>query len=268
MKQTDTHDPTGRERRFRGVYLLPNIFTTANLFFGFYCIISAVRGDYKRAAIAIILSAIADILDGKIARFTGTESRFGMEYDSLADLVAFGVAPGILVYLWALKPFGRLGWLAAFLFVACGALRLARFNVQVDVQDRRFFNGLPIPGAGLMIATTVLIFYYMGGSGTTKHLLLLVMTYVLSFLMVSSVKYYSFKDLHLFRRKPFNHLVVTVLIFTLVAALPQVTLFAAMLIYVILGPANLIASLVAGKKPMDDLEDEDVEDLEEVEAPR
>lgn len=261
----EQRDGEGKDRRIRGVYLLPNIFTTLNLFFGFYGIVAAISGKFHTAAIAIILSAAADILDGKVARFTGAESRFGVEYDSLADLVAFGVGPGVLVYLWALKPFGRLGWLAAFLYLACGALRLARFNVQVGTQDSRYFNGLPIPGAALMISTTVLLYYYLGGSGTTKHFLLLIMTYALSFLMVSSVKYTSFKKLHLFKRKPFNHLVMTVLIITLVAALPQATLFSAMLVYVLLGPLAMVARLFRGGATEDAEEVDDVQDLEEVE---
>src|SRR5512139_3217304 len=134
------------EKPRRGTYIVPNLFTTANLFAGFFGIVSAIDGKFELAAMAILVSCVFDILDGKVARLTKATSRFGVEYDSLADLVAFGVGPGILIYLYGLKDFERLGWLAAFVFVACGALRLARFNVQVEVSSKKYFTGLPIPG--------------------------------------------------------------------------------------------------------------------------
>ena len=140
----------------RGTYIWPNLFTTANLFSGFFGIVNSINGDFELAAIAVLASCVFDILDGKVARLTGGTSRFGVEYDSLADLVAFGVGPGLLMYLMALKPYGRVGWLAAFVFMACGALRLARFNVQVETTSKKYFVGLPIPGGASMIAATVL----------------------------------------------------------------------------------------------------------------
>ena len=154
----------GRKRRrrpqdgeiHRGTYILPNLFTTANMFCGFFGMVNSFDGHYQTAAVAILASCLFDILDGKVARLVGATSRFGVEYDSLADLVAFGVGPAVLMYMWALKPFGRLGWLAAFLFMACGALRLARFNVQVDTVSKKYFVGLPIPGAACMVSTIVL----------------------------------------------------------------------------------------------------------------
>ncbi|NTW99850.1 MAG: CDP-diacylglycerol--serine O-phosphatidyltransferase [Geobacteraceae bacterium] len=146
----------------KGIYILPNLFTTGSMFAGFYGMIAGINGDYRTAAICILVSAVFDGLDGKVARATGTTSKFGVEYDSLADLVAFGVAPGLIMYFWALKPFGRLGWLAAFLFVVCGALRLARFNVQVETVESKRFVGLPIPAAASMVASTVLFFQHMG----------------------------------------------------------------------------------------------------------
>jgi CDP-diacylglycerol--serine O-phosphatidyltransferase len=228
----------------RGIYLLPNLFTTANLFCGFYGIVAAINHDFRTAAIAILVSCLFDILDGKVARLTRSSSRFGVEYDSLADLVAFGVAPAVLVYLWALEPFGRLGWAAAFLFVACGALRLARFNVQANSAPKKYFVGLPIPGAASMVATTVLFFYRMGGSGPTKHFLLLAMVYVLGFLMVSSVPYYSFKEFDGFQRMPFRTLFLIILLLSVIAAQPAIMLFTLGLVYVSSGPLGYPHGLV------------------------
>jgi CDP-diacylglycerol--serine O-phosphatidyltransferase len=220
----------------RRIYLLPNLMTSANLFCGFYALIAAIQGHFVKSAIAIMVAALFDALDGKIARVTRTVSKFGLEYDSLCDAISFGVAPGILVYLWALQPFGRLGWLAALLFVACGTLRLARFNIQVDRVSSDYFTGLPIPAAAFMIASTVLLLYRLGGSGTTKHVTILIMIYALSFLMVSTIKYYSFKRPGLFKTMRFNMLVLVILFSIVVAAEPSVTFFLFMLAYILLGP--------------------------------
>jgi CDP-diacylglycerol--serine O-phosphatidyltransferase len=220
----------------RGIYVLPNLLTTANLFCGFYAIIAAIQGQFLKGAVAIMLAAVFDGLDGKIARVTQTVSRFGLQYDSLSDAISFGVAPGVLVYLWALQPFGRLGWLAALIFVACGTLRLARFNVQVQAMRSNYFNGLPIPAAAFMIAATVLLHNRLGGTGTAKHVTILVMIYVLSCLMVSTVKYYSFKHLALSNKMKFNMLVVVVMTFILIAAEPGISCFLIMLSYVLSGP--------------------------------
>ncbi|MBW1794823.1 MAG: CDP-diacylglycerol--serine O-phosphatidyltransferase [Deltaproteobacteria bacterium] len=227
---------SNRRRLQRGIYVLPNLLTSANLFCGFYAIVATTQGQYLKGAIAIMIAAIFDGLDGKIARVTRTVSRFGLEYDSLSDAISFGVAPGILVYLWALQPFGRLGWLAALLFVACGTLRLARFNTQVHVVRSDYFNGLPIPAAAFMIATTVLLLYRFGGTGTTKHVTILIMIYVLSFLMVSTIKYYSFKQMELFKKMKFNMLVIVVLLFIVIAAEPSIACFLMILCYVLSGP--------------------------------
>ena len=150
----------------KGVYILPNLFTTGTLFAGYYSIVSAMNGQYEKAAWFILIATVFDGLDGQVARMTNTTSRFGVEYDSLADLVAFGVAPGLLMYSWALTTFGKLGWLAAFLYVVCGALRLARFNVQVETVESKRFVGLPIPSAAWMVASCGLLFYYLRGTGT------------------------------------------------------------------------------------------------------
>jgi CDP-diacylglycerol--serine O-phosphatidyltransferase len=237
--------PAGRPRTTsslrKGVYVLPSLITTGGLFAGFYSVIASFRGDFFTAAVAILVANVFDILDGRIARLTNTTSRFGIEYDSLADLVAFGVAPGILVYRWALEPWGSWGWLAASLYVTCGALRLARFNVQYDNAEKRHFVGLPIPAAAEVIASAVLLYCYFGGEGVThKHALLLLVTYVLAGLMVSNVKYFSFKENELYRRQPFWMLVAVIIVLKLTIAEPQIMLFAGFSLYASSGPLRWV----------------------------
>lgn len=230
-------------------YVIPNLFTTGNLFSGFYGIVSSINGDYDKAAVAVLVSCLFDILDGKVARLTKATSRFGVEYDSLADLVAFGVGPGLLMYLWALKPFGRLGWLAAFLFVACGALRLARFNVQTGTGSKKYFTGLPIPGAACMVATTVLFLLKIKGPDFSPvHVVFLLMTYVLGFLMVSSIPFDSFKELEVVKGRPLPVLFVLVLLVTVVAAKPSVMLFVIFTLYVLSGPVRYVVRAVRRPK--------------------
>lgn len=224
----------------RGIYLVPNLITSASLFGGFYSIVASLDGNYYASAVAILISVLLDAMDGRIARLTNTNTRFGIEYDSLADLVSFGVAPGVLIFTWALRPYGRFGWLAAFLFVVCGALRLARFNIQINTVESRVFNGLPIPAAASLVATTVLLFSYLGQGGVTKHLTILLFTYLLAFLMVSNIKYYSFKDLDLKERRPFNLLVIGILLLVVVALEPHIMLFLISLTYVLSGPVMLL----------------------------
>ncbi len=230
-----------REKRLKktkkkGIYVLPNLFTSASLFCGFFAIIAAIQGRYETAAIAILISCLLDGLDGKIARFTNTTSQFGTEYDSLSDLVAFGVAPGILSYQWALAPFGRFGWLACFMFVICGALRLARFNVQKSSLEPNFFKGLPIPAAAGFVASLVLFTAALGVLPESKSIMIIVTIYVLSFLMVSNLDYPSFKELDLKKRKPFNALVTIILILLVIAYKPKIMLFFVLIIYVLSGP--------------------------------
>ena len=234
----------------KGIYILPNLFTTAGIFFGFYSIIVAMNGQFGKAAILIMIAAVLDTLDGKIARFTNTTSRFGVEYDSLSDLVSFGVAPALLVYLWALAPYGRTGWIVAFLFMVCGALRLARFNVQTTAVISKVFVGLPIPGAAMVTATTILFFDYMGVTGTFVHPLVPVAMVCLSLLMVSNVHYYSFKDLNFFARKPFMTLVVMVLIFVVIVMEPQIMLFVIALSYCLSGPSWLAYRVISNRKKL------------------
>jgi CDP-diacylglycerol---serine O-phosphatidyltransferase len=228
-----------REGVRRGVYILPNLLTSGSLVGGFYAIIAAFNGEYIIAAIAIMVAFFFDGVDGRVARLTRTTSRFGMEYDSLADLVAFGVAPAILVFSWALQPYGRLGWLAAFLYVACGALRLARFNVQAGTIESRFFRGLPIPMAASMIAASVFLLHHLGEEGETKHLSLLILIYVLAFLMVSNIRYPSFKDFELIKKKPFSTLVAMILTIVVVVAEPAIMLFTFSFLYLLIGPVNI-----------------------------
>jgi CDP-diacylglycerol--serine O-phosphatidyltransferase len=224
----------------KGIYILPNLFTAGSLFAGFYCMVSTLNGDFKTAAIWILVSSIFDGLDGKVARATGTTSKFGVEFDSLADLVSFGAAPGLLMYAWALRPFGRIGWLAAFLFVACAALRLARFNVQVDTVESKRFVGLPTPAAASMVSATVLFFYHFGWPSSYKKLAILLLIYFLALLMVSNVRYYSFKDPELIKRQPFAFLVLAVILLIVIASEPVIMLFTLFSGYIFSGPIGFV----------------------------
>ena len=241
----------GKYKLRRGIYILPNIFTSLNIFCGFYAIISSIDGKFVAAAILIIIAAVFDSLDGKIARATNTTSKFGIEYDSLSDLVSFGLAPGIMMYLWALKPLGRIGWLAAFLFMVCGALRLARFNTRAGTISSDYFAGLPIPAGACMNATIVLFCHRLGIAGNANPVLILVILYILAFLMVSTIKYASFKKAELFRKMNFNVLVASILILIFIAAQPSITLFLLGLVYLASGPFITIRA-IKNKKQKED----------------
>ena len=236
-------------RMRKGIYILPNLITAGSLFCGFFALLRTLQEDFYTAAVFILASGLLDGMDGKIARYTNTTTRFGVEFDSLADVIAFCVAPGILVYAWALEPFGRMGWLAAFLFVVCGALRLARFNLQGSTVESRFFSGLPTPAAAGLIATGVLVFYEAGDTGVSKHLTVLISTYLLAFLMVSTFKYYGFKDIDLFRRKPFRWLVIAILLLIVIAYEPEYTLFGLFFAYFISGPILTLVFLYRRRHP-------------------
>jgi CDP-diacylglycerol--serine O-phosphatidyltransferase len=223
-----------RERLGLTIYVLPNLLTSTNLFFGFFSIIYSIKGDFTTAAYAIVGASVFDLLDGRVARMTGSTSRFGAEYDSLSDLVSFCMAPGILLFQWALNPFGRVGWLASFLFLACGALRLARFNVQSVSIEKKDFQGLPTPMAAGIVASSVLAFNELGWEGY-GHWGLLAITFLLSFVMVSTFRYRSFKDLDLRERLPFQYLVFAVLLLIIVAWRPEIMLFVLFLTYAVLG---------------------------------
>ncbi len=226
----------------RGIYILPNLVTAASLFAGFYSMVSTLNGNYSTAAIWIFISAICDGLDGKVARMTGTTSKFGVEFDSLADLVAFGVTPAFLMYAWALKPFGRLGWVASFLFLVCAALRLARFNVQVDTVESKRFVGLPTPASACMVASTVLLFYHFNWPSSFKKLSILGLIYLLAFLMVSNFRYNSFKDPAFIKRQPFGFLLLAVVLLIVIAAEPVVMTFSVLLLYILSGPIDYVVT--------------------------
>lgn len=216
------------------IYVLPNLVTTGNLFCGFFAATQAIKANFLFAAYAIVAAAVFDQMDGRLARLTRSTSKFGAEYDSLCDLVSFGVAPGILLYQWALQPFGRFGWLACFLFCTCGALRLARFNVQANVVEKNYFQGLPIPMAAGIVASSVLAFVEMNWDAT-GNLWLLMMTILLAIVMVSNFRYRSFKDLDFKERLPFRYLILGVGLLVVIATWPEVMLFISFLSYAVLG---------------------------------
>lgn len=224
----------------KGIYILPNLLTTGNLLCGFWAIISVFQERFYFAAVAILLAAVFDVFDGKVAKLSGATSKFGMQYDSLADLVSFGMAPALLAFSWALRPYGKFGWLAAFLFVACGAIRLARFNVLASSGETKYFKGLPIPVAAAMIAFTILLYFQLIETGWVKDIVILVMIYILAFLMVSNIRYFSFKELDLAKRKPFSIFIFVVLSLIVIVMEPVVVLFAFVLFYVFSGPVNMV----------------------------
>jgi CDP-diacylglycerol--serine O-phosphatidyltransferase len=224
----------------KGIYILPNLFTTGNLFCGFLAIISVFQEKFYFAAIAILVAGVFDNLDGKVARLSGSTSKFGVQYDSLADIISFGVAPALLAFSWALRPYGRFGWLAAFLFVVCGALRLARFNVMSAAGDTKYFKGLPIPAAATMIALTILLYLRLIETGWVKDIVILVMIYILAFLMVSSIRYVTFKEFDLARRKPFSLFIFIVLSMIVIVMEPVIVLFSFFLFYIFSGPINMV----------------------------
>jgi len=192
------------------------------------------------AAVAILLAAVFDVFDGKVAKLSGATSKFGMQYDSLADLVSFGIAPALLAFSWALRPYGKFGWLAAFLFVACGAIRLARYNVLASSGETKYFKGLPIPVAAAMIAFTILLYFQLIETDWVKDIVILVMIYILAFLMVSNIRYFSFKELNLAKRKPFSIFIFVVLSLTVIVMEPVVVLSTFILLYVFSGPVNMV----------------------------
>lgn len=221
----------GRQVRHKGVYLLPNLFTTGALFAGFYAIVAAMNGQFENAAIGIVVAGVLDGMDGGIARLTNTQSKFGAEYDSLSDCVAFGVAPGLVAYAWGLTTLGKLGWVAAFIYVACAALRLARFNVQAETSDKRYFIGLPSPSGAGMVATMVWLGASRGVSGDDISWLVAFITGAAGLLMVSSVRYQSFKEYHI-GRVPVRALLGVIIAFAIVVLDPPLVLAAVAVIYI------------------------------------
>jgi CDP-diacylglycerol--serine O-phosphatidyltransferase len=226
-----------RQQPRRGIFLLPSLLTTGNLFCGFLALVLASQSRFTEAAISLFVAMVMDMLDGKVARLTKTTTQFGVEFDSLADVVSFGVAPAFMLYAFALAPLGRAAWLGAFLFAICGALRLARFNVYAGVTDRRYFVGLPIPAAAGIVASVVLL---LGDDEIPRWLGALVAagTYLVAILMVTTFRYYSFKEIDFARRRPAGVLVLVVLGVLIVATHPQWFLFLLFSAYVISGPTR------------------------------
>ena len=231
--------------RRRGIYLLPNLFTTGALFAGFYAITSAMGGRYETAAIAIFIAMILDGLDGRVARLTNTQSDFGAQYDSLSDMVSFGAAPALVMYLWAFSSLGKLGLFAAFIHMAGGALRLARFNTQLTSADKRYFQGLPSPAAAAILAGFILISLEYGYDIEIIKYLAVILTMSTGLLMVSNFRYSSFKDIDLKGKVPFFVTIAVMLAIAFVMAQPQTMLFLLFLGYAISGP---VVTLVARKR--------------------
>jgi len=243
----------------KGIYILPNLITLSSMFSGFYSIIASLNADYERAAWAIMIASVFDVLDGWVARITHTATRFGIEIDSLSDVISFGVAPGVLVYTWTLSSFGKVGWLGAFFLVACAALRLARFNVQMSGAEKKHFTGLPTPAAALVIATMVLAYGEVIESlqnwklvrladVMVKDYWVLGMTFLLAGLMVSNITYHSIKEANLKERRPFGILVIFVAFLAFVAYHPALVLFFVSITYVAIGLAEALYGLLRGQK--------------------
>lgn len=241
MSLIDEHEEEtsegGKPVRHRGVYLLPNLFTTAALFCGFYAIVASIHGKFEPAAIAIFAAMVFDGLDGRIARLTNTTSAFGVQYDSLSDMVSFGVAPALVSFNWALSSLGKVGWSTAFLYATCAALRLARFNTQVDTADKNYFTGLASPAAAAILASLV----WVGTDNEIEMNRILatgtcVLVALAALLMVSNIKYYSFKDIDFKIRVPFIMILAAVLLFAVGLSNAPAFLLSLAVLYALSGP--------------------------------
>jgi CDP-diacylglycerol---serine O-phosphatidyltransferase len=225
------------DRRRKGIYILPNLFTSGALFFGFYAIVQGMERHYNIAAIAIFIAMVLDGLDGRVARLTRTQSAFGAQYDSLADMVSFGAAPALVMYVWALQPLGKWGWLAAFIYCACAALRLARFNTQLDIADKRFFTGLPSPAAASLVAGMIWVLHDYRVAGHDIAWFAWVVTVFAGLTMVSNVKYYSGKDINLRRSVPFGVVLAIPFAAVVITSEPSHVLWAIFVLYALSGYA-------------------------------
>ena len=232
--------PDGKKVRHKGIYLLPNLFTTAALFSGFYAIVSAMNGNFSHAAIAIFVAMVLDGLDGRVARITNTQSAFGAEYDSLSDMVAFGVAPALVAFTWALDGMGKVGWVFAFIYVAGAALRLARFNTHIGLEDKRYFTGLASPSAAGLVAGMVWSLSDFGIEGQDIAWRVGNLTALGGLLMGSNVRDYSFKDLDMRGRVPFFVILLVVLIFAVISTDPSRILWLIFIAYSISGPLQAL----------------------------
>ncbi len=246
-------EPGVEIKRRRGIFLLPNLFTTAALFAGFYAILASTSERYEAAAVAIFVAMIMDGLDGRVARLTNTQSAFGAEYDSLSDMTAFGLAPALVMYHWALHGLGKIGWLAAFVYTAGTALRLARFNTQIGVADKRFFQGLPSPAAAAIMAASVWIGDEYAVAGADVGWLVCILTVTIGLLMVSNFRYHSFKEFDIHNKVPFLALVAIMLGFGVIYIHPPLMMFLLFLVYAVSGPVMSLGrwrrTRVEAKKP-------------------
>ena len=235
--------------RDRGIYLLPNLFTTGALFAGFYAVVQAMNGRFEHAAVAILIAMVLDGLDGRVARMTHTQSAFGAEYDSLSDMVSFGVAPALVIYVFALQSLGKIGWIAAFVYCAGAALRLARFNTQHDlVTDKRFFQGMPSPSAAALIAGFVWVMVEYGVEGQDVRWLAAVIALFGGLTMVSNFRYYSGKEINLRKSVPFFVILLVVLAFILVSTSPPEVLFGVFVLYGLSGYGDALMRFLRGRK--------------------
>lgn len=243
----------GKKVRRKGIYLLPNLFTTAALFAGFFAVINAMNGRFETAAIAIFVAMILDSLDGRVARLTNTQSAFGAEYDSLSDMVSFGVAPALVAFSWALQSLGKFGWAAAFIYVAGAALRLARFNTQVGTADKRYFTGLASPSAAAVVAGMVWVCHDAGlvGDALPAPLAIIagVVTLATGLAMVTNIRYHSFKGLDFKGRVPFVAILLVVVIFSVVMLDPPKILLAIFALYALSGPLQYVWERTRGVVP-------------------
>lgn len=238
----------GKKIRRKGIYLLPNLFTTSALFSGFFAVVAGIDGDFTAAAVAIFVSMVLDGLDGRVARMTNTQSAFGAEYDSLADMLSFGVAPALVAFTWILQDIGKPGWIVAFLFVACAALRLARFNVQLGSTDKKWFIGLPSPSAAAVVAASVWTFHSFDAEALGYKLWMLVVVAAAGLLMVSNIRYYSFKDIDPKGPVPFVVLLAIVLAFVVISVEPSVMLLLLFGAYVLSGPVMALTRKMRGNR--------------------
>jgi CDP-diacylglycerol---serine O-phosphatidyltransferase len=233
--------------RRRGIYLLPNAFTTANLFCGFYAIVMAMNLKFDHASIAIFIAMMLDSVDGRVARLTNTQSEFGEQYDSLSDMLSFGAAPALVIYEWSLRGLGKLGWLAAFVYCAGAALRLARFNANIGVVDKRYFQGLPSPAAAALVAGFVWLMEDLGIEGVSLGMVSWVITLYAGLTMVSNVPFYSFKDINLRKSVPFIAALLIVLVFVAVSSDPPKVLFGLFVVYGLSGYAVYLWRFFKGR---------------------
>ncbi|QTF93316.1 CDP-diacylglycerol--serine O-phosphatidyltransferase, partial [Halomonas sp. BM-2019] len=231
----------GKKVRRKGIYLLPNLFTTSALFAGFFAVVAGINGDFTAAAVAIFIAMVLDGLDGRVARMTNTQSAFGAEYDSLSDMLSFGVAPALVAFTWILQDIGKTGWVVAFLYVACAALRLARFNVQIGSVDKKWFIGLPSPSAAALVAASIWTFHSFDADAFGFKLLMLFIVAAAGVLMVSNIRYYSFKEVDLKGPVPFVVLLAIVLGFVVISMQPSVMLLLLFGAYVASGPVMAVS---------------------------